>query len=60
MPNPKRKHSRTRGRKRRAHDALRAPQLVPCRQCHTPKLPHRVCHNCGHYAGREVVKAKEA
>ncbi len=60
MPNPKRKHSRTRGRKRRAHDALRAPHLVPCRQCHTPKLPHRVCHNCGYYAGREVVKAKEA
>ena len=60
MPNPKRKHSRTRGRKRRAHDGLRVPQLVPCRQCHTPKQSHRVCHNCGYYAGREVVKAKEA
>lgn len=60
MPNPKRRHSRARGRKRRTHDALRVPQLVPCRNCHTPKLPHRVCHHCGHYAGREVAKAEEA
>jgi len=60
MPNPKRRHSRSRGRKRRSHDALRAPQLTPCRTCHTPKLPHRVCHNCGTYAGREVVESEEA
>jgi len=60
MANPKRKISRARGRKRRAHQALRVPQLVPCRNCHTPKLPHRVCHNCGWYAGREVASSEEA
>ena len=60
MANPKRKISRERGRKRRAHQGLRAPHLVPCRQCHTPKLPHRVCHNCGWYGGREVAASEEA
>jgi len=60
MANPKHRISRARGRKRRAHQGLKAPQLVPCRQCHTPKLPHRVCHNCGWYAGREVASAEEA
>ena len=60
MPNPKRRSSRARSRKRRTHQALRVPQLVPCRNCHTPKMSHRVCHNCGWYAGREVVKSQEA
>lgn len=59
MANPKRKSSRARRGKRRAHQALRVPQLVPCRNCHTPKLPHRVCQNCGWYGGRQVVAAEE-
>lgn len=60
MPNPKRKISRARGRKRRSHQGSQPPQLVPCRHCHTPKLPHRVCHNCGYYGGREVTSAEES
>ncbi len=60
MANPKHKISKARGRKRRAHQGLTPPQLVPCRQCHTPKLPHRVCHNCGYYAGREVASSEES
>ncbi len=60
MANPKHKISRQRGRKRRTHQGLTATQSVPCRQCRAPKLPHRVCHNCGTYAGREVVNTEEA
>jgi len=56
MPNPKRRHSKARTGKRRAHDALRAPQTVTCENCQEPKLPHRVCPKCGHYKGREVVR----
>jgi len=59
MPNPKRRHSRARGRRRRTHQAMSVPQLTPCRNCHTPKLAHRVCHHCGHYAGREIVSTEE-
>jgi len=59
MPNPKRRHSKSRTRQRRAHDALRAPQTAPCPNCQEPRLPHRVCPKCGHYKGREVVKVEQ-
>jgi large subunit ribosomal protein L32 len=34
------------------------PALRRCPRCHEPALPHRVCKNCGTYAGREVVSHK--
>jgi large subunit ribosomal protein L32 len=52
---PKRRTSRARKLKRRAQWKLKTPALATCRQCGTPKLPHRVCSNCGVYGGREVV-----
>jgi large subunit ribosomal protein L32 len=56
MANPKRRHSQARTGKRRAHDALRPPNLAECPNCHEPKLPHRVCPHCGQYKGREVIE----
>ncbi len=56
MPVPKRKMSRTNTRKRKAQWKLDAPANTKCPQCHAPKMPHRVCGNCGYYAGREVVE----
>ena len=56
MPNPKRKHSKARPRRRRTHDKLKTPNLSRCPQCNQLRRPHRVCGNCGHYAKREVVK----
>ncbi len=58
-PLPKRKTSRTRRDQRRAHDALKAKNLVQCSNCGEMRLPHRVCPNCGFYKGREVVEIKE-
>ncbi|MGH9580858.1 MAG: 50S ribosomal protein L32, partial [Terriglobales bacterium] len=58
MPNPKRRHSRSRTGKRRAHDALVARSLSECPNCHERKLPHRVCPKCGYYKGREVMDVK--
>ena len=52
---PKKKHSKGRKGGRSAHFAMRAPSLVECSQCHSAKLPHRVCPSCGYYNGREVV-----
>jgi large subunit ribosomal protein L32 len=60
MPNPKRRQSRARRDKRRAHDALTRPILSECPNCHEAKLPHRVCPHCGHYKGREVIEVGEA
>ena len=59
MPLPKRRHSNARTGKRRAHDALRAPALAECPQCHEMKLPHRACPNCGSYRGRTVLRREE-
>jgi len=56
MALPKRKISRTRGRKRRTHQALRAAGVSLCPRCNSVNQPHRVCSNCGYYKGREVVK----
>jgi large subunit ribosomal protein L32 len=59
MPNPKRRHSKARGAKRRTHDSLQAVGMSECPQCHERKLPHRVCPNCGFYRGRQVRAVKE-
>jgi large subunit ribosomal protein L32 len=59
MPNPKRRHSKTRGRKRRTHDALKAATPGLCPQCGEPKASHRVCAYCGHYRARQVRPVNE-
>ena len=60
MPNPKRRHSKTRTAKRRTHDALSPVQLGECPQCKESKRPHQVCPNCGYYRGRQVKPVDEA
>ncbi len=60
MPNPKRRHSKTRGRKRRTHYKATAPAVSECPNCHTQKLPHRVCPNCGFYNGRSIIVPKSS
>lgn len=56
MPNPKRRHSKSRRNQRRAHDALVARLLTRCLTCQEFKLPHRICGSCGHYRGRLTVQ----
>ncbi|MBI4833248.1 MAG: 50S ribosomal protein L32 [Planctomycetes bacterium] len=56
MPNPKRKLSKSWQMMRRSHLALKESNLSVCPRCHQPKLPHRVCGNCGYYKGKEVIK----
>ena len=60
MANPKRRHSKARRDKRRAHHALRNPSTSVCSECGEAKLPHRACPHCGHYRGREVVEPRES
>ena len=59
-PLPKRKLSHGRTHRRRSHDALTALHLVECPTCHTPRLGHRVCPNCGRYRGKEVLEDRRA
>lgn len=55
MALPKRRHSKTRGRKRRTNDKVTKPQASACPSCGEPKLPHRMCPHCGTYNGREII-----
>jgi len=57
---PKRKVAHARQMDRRSHHALTLPRLEACPHCHEPKLPHRVCPNCGWYRGRLAVEPKPA
>lgn len=60
MPLPKRRHSKTRGRKRRTHYKLAPPIAALCPQCREVKQPHRVCLHCGYYKGREIIAVEGA
>lgn len=58
MPNPKRRHSKSRTRKRRAHFKAAMPSLSTCANCGEVKLQHRACPNCGFYKGRTMFIPK--
>ena len=60
MANPKKRHSKSRRDKRRANWKVKATSVSTCSQCRQPKRPHRVCVNCGHYDGKEIISAEEA
>ncbi len=57
MAVPKQKQSHARTTKRRAQHKAATNAYNACPQCHSPRLPHRVCPVCGYYRGREVVSA---
>jgi large subunit ribosomal protein L32 len=59
MPNPKRRHSKSRTRKRRAHDALAIPQFIIDENTGEAKLPHRIDPATGEYKGRKILDVKE-
>jgi large subunit ribosomal protein L32 len=59
MAVPKRRLSKHRKRTRRAHHNIDAPGLNRCSNCGAAIPPHRVCHNCGHYGGKEIVEQKQ-
>ena len=59
MPVPKRRHSKQRRDKKRAHDALTPINVIECPECGEPTVPHRVCASCGYYSGKQVVETEE-
>ena len=60
MAVPKRKTGRMKTRSRYAANTrnVKTMQTSPCPQCGAPKLPHRVCPNCGFYKNREVIETE--
>jgi large subunit ribosomal protein L32 len=58
MPNPKRKHSKTRRDKRRTHYKATPPTVAVCSNCGASVKYHRVCPECGFYRGKPAVEKK--
>jgi len=56
---PKRKTSKSRRDKRRTHDRLKMVNIVECPRCHSKKISHRVCENCGYYSEYEIIIFEE-
>lgn len=59
MALPKKRISSARRDRRRSHLALKPSSPVLCNHCKQPTRPHRVCGNCGYYAGMEVKTPEE-
>ncbi len=59
MPNPKKRHSKSRQGMRRANWKISLQSINSCPQCGQPKLPHRICINCGFYNGELILPKKE-
>jgi large subunit ribosomal protein L32 len=57
-PLPKRKLSKARKGRRRAHDGLTPVHIVKCPQCGAMRRPHEVCPECGTYRGETVITMK--
>lgn len=55
MAVPKRKVSRTNRDKRRTHDGVNMLNIVECPRCHSRKIAHHVCKECGYYKNIEVI-----
>lgn len=59
MPNPKRRHSKSRTRQRRAHDALSVPQYYIDKDSGEARVPHRIDAKTGTYRGRQIIETKD-
>jgi len=55
MPNPRRRHSKARGRWRRNFYKAKSANLSKCPQCGKPKRSHRICLYCGYYKDKSRV-----
>ena len=55
MAVPKKRLPSARTDRRRGNIYIKEPQLVKCKKCGAPVLPHTVCHECGFYKGKEYI-----
>ncbi|MBO8140428.1 MAG: 50S ribosomal protein L32 [Thermosipho sp. (in: Bacteria)] len=58
VPKQKRSRSRTHHKRAKIYKAFSVPVSV-CPNCGAPKLPHRVCLNCGYYGKKQVFEVAE-
>lgn len=54
----KKKRTKSQGRRRASHFALKKTGLSKCAQCSRSVLPHHACDYCGYYRGRQVMEVE--
>ena len=59
MAVPKRRTSKSRKRLRRGHHRAEGIPSQACPRCGAPRLPHRVCGECGHYRGVKRIEVED-
>jgi large subunit ribosomal protein L32 len=60
MAVPKRRTSKRKKRARNTHNKAPVIAIQNCPRCGSLRRPHRICGECGYYAGKQRVAAKEA
>lgn len=58
MAVPKRKTSKRKKRARNTHKKAAPIRIQACPKCGAQKQPHKVCPECGFYAGEQRVTKK--
>jgi len=58
MALPAHRISKSKTRKRRAHQALKLVKSNHCSNCGAPIKPHTACKECGYYNGKKVLSTK--
>ena len=61
MANLTRKTSKAKSRQRRSANMklVQNVSIAECPNCHQKKTQHRICENCGHYDGKNVLNIEE-
>ena len=59
MAVPKSKITRSKRGMRRAHDSLKAINVVECPNCGEQKMIHHICKACGYYGDKEITPIVE-
>lgn len=59
MPVPKRHKTHSKAKMAGAHKSLKTRSLSVCPHCQEPKLPHRICKNCGYYKDKQILAIEE-
>ncbi len=56
MAVPRSRSSNQRKNTKRAHHAKKAKHCIPCTNCGTARLSHRICPSCGYYNNRSILR----
>ncbi|PHX97939.1 MAG: 50S ribosomal protein L32 [Gemmatimonadetes bacterium] len=59
MAVPKRRTSKRKKRARNTHKKAAPVVIQACPKCGGTRRPHRACPECGFYAGRQAIAARE-